>query len=94
MATEQSAAPTSDGDEDHREIPQEPNWLTGYLGNYPSTFAPLVFNIPPGGVAEVDEPVQQADLLKPLMMDIARYMCIQADQLTDIQVSNFRQHTS
>ena len=57
------------GDEDDcREIPEEPNWLTGDLGRYPSTFSPLISR-----TGEVDEPVQQSDLLKPLMMDIARY---------------------
>ena len=62
MATGKSTAPTFVGHEDHREIPQEPNWLTGYLGNYPYTFAPLVYNI--RGFPEGDEPVQPADLLK------------------------------
>ena len=60
---------------EHGRIAAEPNWLTGDLGKYPdvgyidiTTSTPIDMH----WVAEVEEPLQQSDLLKPLLMDIAR----------------------
>lgn len=69
MATGGAYRGDNEEEEDRgRDIPEEPNWLTGDLGRYPSTFSPLLSR-----AGEVDEPLQQSDLLRPLMMDIARY---------------------
>ena len=49
----------------HGKIPHEPNWLTGDLEAYPAKGElPL---IEPGSI------LQQSNLLKPLLMDIARH---------------------
>ena len=58
-------------------LKNEPNWITGDLGTYvddaqQSPFPTMAFLAVPS-VGEVKEPpVQQSDLLKPLLMDIAR----------------------
>ena len=58
----------------------EPNWITGDLGTYlddanKSTLPTMHATTKEGQKVEIkeeQEPVQQSDLLKPLMMDIAR----------------------
>ena len=58
-------------------LKNEPNWITGDLGTYVDDVqkSPLP-TIPFGAAPTVGEtetpPVQQSDLLKPLLMDIAR----------------------
>lgn len=52
---------------DKRKDPNEPNWLTGDLGKYPFTWAPTL-----AVKGEVIEPIQQSDLLRPLMDDITK----------------------
>jgi monoamine oxidase len=52
-------------DFNHGRIAHEPNWLTGDLETYPANLElPLI------GPGEI---LQQSDLLKPLLMDIARH---------------------
>ena len=62
---------------EHGRIAAEPNWLTGDLGKYPDVSdIEISTSIPIGGKTRmhmVVEPLQQSDLLKPLMMDIATY---------------------
>ena len=56
----------------------EPNWVTGDLGNYlqdDANKSPLTTRLAAAKEGQKDEdpePVQQSDLLKPLLMDIAR----------------------
>ena len=58
---------TSESDiEEARTIVEEPNWLTGDLEIYPDAESQ------PGAVDE-STPIQQSDLLKPLLMDIAKH---------------------
>lgn len=64
MATKQSIVEYL-RDKDDRKIPEEPNWLTGDLGKYPFKWAPTLST---GGKAV--EPLQQSDLLRPIMDDI------------------------
>ena len=52
-----------------RAISREPNWLTGNLHNYP---APHEVPLSVEKTGEVS-PLQQSDLLKPLLMDIVRH---------------------
>ena len=55
-----------------RGVPREPNWLTGDLLGYDATEpVPLACASTDDGRMKVVEPLQQSDLLKPLMMDIA-----------------------
>ena len=63
-------------------LKNEPNWITGDLGNYVGgarkrPFPTVAMYAVAKGDQEGDEPeqppVQQSDLLKPLLMDIARY---------------------
>ena len=57
---------------DGRGVAREPDWLTGDLAGYPVTLdVPLTAALEPEEGAE--PPLQQSDLLKPLLMDIARY---------------------
>ena len=68
-----------------REVPREPNWLTGNLRGYNGMFAyPLDIATEAGSPLsgggsvsdeelKVAEPLQQSDLLRPLLMDIAKY---------------------
>ena len=59
---------------EHREIPREPNWISGNLGGYSvDVAAPLEALSVTTGEREVQEPLQQSDLLKPLWMDIAEH---------------------
>ena len=54
-----------------RGISREPNWLTGNLAGYPAKLE--VTLTAASGVEEVElPPLQQSDLLKPLLIDIAR----------------------
>ena len=67
-------------------LKNEPNWITGDLGNYPDdaqkSLHPTMYaaalerqkvdEIKKPKIKEEQEPVQQSDLLKPLLMDIAR----------------------
>ena len=61
-------------------LTNEPNWITGDLGNYlddanKGTLPTMHATTKEGQKVEIkegQEPVQQSDLLKPLMMDIAR----------------------
>ena len=60
---------------EHGRIAAEPNWLTGDLGKYPGIDdTEVTTSRPIGGHQrlEIEEPLQQSDLLKPFMMDIAR----------------------
>ena len=51
-----------------RKVPHEPDWLTGNLHGFHVTF-----ETPLGGIAPlVEGPVQQSDLLRPLLMTIAQ----------------------
>ena len=70
-----------------RQSSNEPNWLTGYMGDYSDQPAAPLFTatslcmsaaskFAPEQVAsepEAVEPIQQSDLLKPLLMDIAMH---------------------
>ena len=59
-----------------RQSSNEPNWLTGYMGDYPEQPAPLLFTAASEGFPsepQVPEPIQQSDLMKPLLMDIANH---------------------
>ena len=59
---------------ERRKIPYEPNWLTGNLGRYPVVVdTPLTSLMQTTTPPEVVAPIQQSDLLKPLLMDIAKY---------------------
>ena len=60
-------------------LKNEPNWITGDLGNYkslhPTTYAAAKEGQKVDEIKkpkEEQEPVQQSDLLKPLLKDIAR----------------------
>ncbi len=52
-----------------RKVPQESNWLTGDQGKYP--FGPYLAPLSKDG--EVIGPIQQSDLLRPLLMDVVHY---------------------
>ena len=66
-------------------LKNEPNWITGDLGNYPDDAKKSLHHtmyaaakegqkideIKKAKIKEEQEPVQQSDLLKPLLMDIA-----------------------
>ena len=60
----------------HTRITDEPNWLTGDLGVYPDVDdAALTTTLASVGgvqISKVAGSMQQSDLLKPLLMDIAR----------------------
>ena len=57
-----------------RNVPYEPNWVSGDLGGYDETLeVPLSAVSETTGELEVAEPLQQSDLLRPILMDIARY---------------------
>ena len=52
-----------------RKVPHEPDWLTGNLHGFHATFeTPLAGIAPP----RIEGPVQQSDLLKPLLMTIVQ----------------------
>ena len=61
-------------DSSHNKLEEEPNWLTGDLGKYPDidvSFLPTVESFLEGEeVSKVSGPMQQSDLMKPLLMDI------------------------
>ena len=48
-----------------RSIDEEPNWLSGDLKGYPDARNPTKY--------DRDAPLQQGDLIKPLLMDILQY---------------------
>ena len=55
-------------------VAREPDWLTGNLEGYPAApEIPLSVASKKTGEQEVVLPLQQSDLLKPLLMDIARH---------------------
>ena len=60
----------------HIQLDDEPNWLTGDLGKYPDSDVstpPTAIELVQGEkVAMVTGPIQQSDLMKPLLMDIAK----------------------
>ena len=60
----------------HKKIAAEPNWLTGDLGTYPDAeYAALTTTLASVGgvqISKVAGSMQQSDLLRPLLMDIAR----------------------
>ena len=60
----------------HIQLDDEPNWLMGDLGKYPDSDVstpPTAIELVQGEkVAMVDGPIQQSDLMKPLLMDIAK----------------------
>ena len=57
-----------------RNVPYEPNWISGDLGDYDETLAvPLSEVSKTTGELEAAEPLQQSDLLRPILMDIARH---------------------
>jgi hypothetical protein len=63
-------------DLNHVRVAEEPNWLTGDLGKYPEAdFFKLTtaFRTSGGSQLQVTGPLQQSDLLRPLLMDIARH---------------------
>ena len=49
-----------------RSINEEPNWLSGDLKGYPDFHNPVP-------KCDPDAPLQQGDLIKPLLMDILQY---------------------
>lgn len=59
----------------HIQLDDEPNWLTGDLGKYPdsdvSTLPTATELVQGEKVPMVTGPIQQSDLMKPLLMDIA-----------------------
>ena len=61
-------------DSSHNKLEEEPNWLTGDLGKYPDidvSLLPTVELFLQGEeVSKVSGPMQQSDLMKPLLMDI------------------------
>ena len=63
-----------------RQSSNEPNWLTGHMGDYPQQPFPRLTSTVRGpmpaskpAAPEVPEPIQQSDLMKPLLMDIAKH---------------------
>ena len=63
-------------DSSHNKLEEEPNWLTRDLGKYPDvdlsslpTAESLVHGVE---VSKVVGPMQQSDLMKPLLMDIVK----------------------
>ena len=63
-------------DSSHNKLEEEPNWLTGDLGKYPDidvsslrTAESLIHGVE---VSKVVGPMQQSDLMKPLLMDIVK----------------------
>ena len=56
-----------------RKVPREPDWLSGNLG-YPVVVETALTYFQPRTEVEqpVEQPVQQSDLLRPLLLDIAR----------------------
>ena len=54
---------------ERRKVPREPDWLSGNLG-YPVVVETALTSFRPK--TEVEKPVQQSDLLRPLLLDIAR----------------------
>ena len=62
-----------------RQVPREPNWLTGNLRGYLSSNEEMLlpflilFSKEPEPGFKVVGPLQQSDLLKPLLMNIAKY---------------------
>ena len=63
-------------DTSHNKIEEEPNWLTGDLGRYPDidvSLLPTTLSlVHEEEISKVSGPVQRNDLLKPLLMDIAK----------------------
>ena len=58
---------------EHREAPREPNWTTGDLLGYDATIAVPLASTTETGHEKVYGPLQQSDLLKPFLMDIAKH---------------------
>ena len=59
---------------EERGVPYEPNWVSGDLVGYDETTeVPLSAVSETTGEEEVTEPLQQSDLLRPLLVDIARH---------------------
>ena len=58
-------------DSKHNSITYEPNWLTGDLGKYPNVDTDLE-SVGGAQLPKVTGLIQQSDLLKPLLMDIAK----------------------
>ena len=57
-----------------RRIPREPNWVTGDLAGYGASVEVLLSGVSDRtGELEAAEPLQQSDLLRPLLMDIAEH---------------------
>ena len=57
-----------------RRAPYEPNWVSGDPGGYGEMAeVPLSSVSTTTGELEATEPLQQSDLLRPLLMDIARH---------------------
>ena len=62
-----------------RQVPREPNWLTGNLRGYLSSneemLLPFItlFSKEPEPGFKIVGPLQQSDLLKPLLMNIAKH---------------------
>ena len=70
-----------------RSIDAEPNWLSGDLKNYPGT-RKMDIPVQTEGDEKLLPPIQQGDLLKPLLMDIlnfglpyayAKYKCLPSE---------------
>ena len=59
---------------ERREARREPNWVTGDLMGYNVTVDETLDVLSPStDKREVEGPIQQSDLLRPLYMDIARH---------------------
>ena len=87
-------------------LKNEPNWITGDLGNYPddghkslhptmhaAAKGQKVDEIKKPKIKEEQEPVQQSDLLKPLLMDIAREGLNYAFQKCVLGMDNPEKHS-
>ena len=58
-----------------RKVPHEPDWLTGNLQGFHVTFDEALTEETAESLPvrrEIEEPIQQSDLLKPLLMTIAQ----------------------
>ena len=54
-----------------RILTREPDWISGDLRNYPTSHSMAAASVSLSGMAT--GPIQQSDLLKPLLMDIAEH---------------------
>ena len=71
---------------EHREAAREPNWITGDLLGYNKTVAVPLASTTENGQEKIFGPLQQSDLLKPFLMDIAKHGLKYAYEKYDEQV--------